>query len=219
MTEEAARRRMVQEQLQQREVRDARVLDAMERVPRHLFVPEPLREHAYEDKPQPIGSEQTISQPLMVGLMTQLLELSGRESVLEVGTGSGYQTAILAELALRVTSIERHPTLAERASGLLEWLGYRNVVIHIGDGSLGHPSGAPFERILVTAAAPSIPAPLVDQLAPNGCLVIPVGTEEVQTLTVVRKDTGGHVSETTRGDCVFVPLIGAHGWSGPVAPG
>jgi protein-L-isoaspartate(D-aspartate) O-methyltransferase len=210
---------MVQEQLQQREVRDARVLDAMERVPRHLFVPEPLREHAYEDKPQPIGREQTISQPLMVGLMTQLLELSGRESVLEVGTGSGYQTAILAELALRVTSIERHPPLAERASGLLEWLGYRNVIIHIGDGSLGHPSGAPFERILVTAAAPKIPEPLVEQLAPNGCLVIPVGTEEMQTLTVVRKDAAGCVSETSRGDCVFVPLIGVHGWSGPLASG
>src|SRR5262249_53511139 len=153
----------------------------------HLFVPEPLREHAYEDRPQPIGAAQTISQPLMVGLMTELLHLWGDERVLEIGTGSGYQTAILAALAGEIVSIERHAPLAERARGLLEWLGVKNVQIHIGDGTLGWSPGAPYDRILVTAAAPRLPQPLLDQLAPNGRLVVPVGDAEMQALKVVHK--------------------------------
>jgi protein-L-isoaspartate(D-aspartate) O-methyltransferase len=215
MSEETDRERMVREQLEAREVRDPRVLDAMRRVPRHLFVPEPLREHAYEDRPQPIGDDQTISQPLMVGLMTELLHLWGDEKVLEIGTGSGYQTAILAELASEVVSIERIPALAERARSLLEWLGYKNVEIIVADGSEGWPARAPYERILVTAAAPKIPKPLLDQLAPQGRMVIPIGEADMQTLLVVYKDAEGHVTSDGYGPCVFVPLLGAHGWRSP----
>jgi protein-L-isoaspartate(D-aspartate) O-methyltransferase len=217
MDEASARKRMVQEQLQAREVHDPRVLQAMERVPRHLFVPEPIQEHAYEDRAQPIGNSQTISQPLMVGLMTQLLNLAGTEKILEIGTGSGYQTAILAELALKVITIERHPSLADRAHELLDWMGYTNIQFHTGDGTLGFPPGAPYDRILVAAAAPSVPPPLIDQLAPNGRLVIPIGAENLQTLTVVAKDSAGSPSAISCGDCAFVPLIGEHGWDGPPA--
>lgn len=215
MSEEAERERMVRQQLESRDVRDPRVLDAMRRVPRHLFVPEAYRESAYEDRPQPIGNEQTISQPLMVALMTELLHLWGDEKVLEIGTGSGYQTAILAELAGQVISIERQAALAERARNLLEWLGYRNIQIHVGDGSLGYPPEAPYDRILVTAAAPRVPPPLIDQLALHGRMVIPVGDPAVQTLTVLYKDASGHVQSDDFGHCVFVPLIGAHGWDSP----
>jgi len=212
MREEEARDRMVREQLEARQVRDPRVLDAMRRVPRHQFVPEPLREQAYDDRPQPIGASQTISQPLMVGLMTELLDLWGDEHTLEIGTGSGYQTAILAELCADVVSIERHASLAERARDLLEWLGYTNVAIHVGDGSLGRWEDAPYDRILVTAAAPSIPEPLISQLAPGGRMVIPVGGAEVQALTVLRKTRHGSLERMVHGECVFVPLVGAHGW-------
>jgi len=215
MSEEAERRRMVREQLEARGVCDRRVLDAMERVPRHLFVPEPLREHAYMDRPQPIGARQTISQPLMVAQMTELLRLTGGESVLEIGTGSGYQTAILAELAREVVSIERHSPLAERARGLLEWLGYRTVQIHIGDGTRGYPACAPYDRVVVTAAAPAVPEPLLDQLAPGGLLVIPVGSADLQTLRVANKDSEGAVTMDSFGECVFVPLVGEHGWDEP----
>jgi protein-L-isoaspartate(D-aspartate) O-methyltransferase len=216
MNEDSARERMVSEQLESREVRDRRVLDAMRRVPRHLFVPEPLRDRAYEDRPQPIGVEQTISQPLMVGMMTELLSLWGDETVLEVGTGSGYQTAILAELSGFVVSIERHAPLANRARGLLEHLGYRNVDIHLGDGTLGYPPRAPYDRILVTAGSPEIPRPLIKQLALNGRMVIPVGRSEMQTLKIIHKDAEGKVTADDYGECLFVPLIGSHGW--PDAP-
>ena len=204
---------MVSEQVEAREVRDPRVLEAMRRVPRHLFVPESVRERAYEDRPQPIGDRQTISQPLMVGMMTELLHLWGDEKVLEIGTGSGYQTAILAELASKVVSIERHSSLANRARELLSHLGYENVEVHAGDGTKGYLPGAPYDRILVTAGSPSIPEPLVEQLAPSGRMVIPVGSSEVQTLKIVFKDAEGSVKIDDYGECLFVPLIGSHGWA------
>jgi protein-L-isoaspartate(D-aspartate) O-methyltransferase len=212
MSEDNARERMVREQIQARDVSDKRVLEAMGRVPRHRFVPESLRDRAYEDRPQPIGAQQTISQPLMVGLMTELLRLRGDERVLEIGTGSGYQTAILAELAADVVSIERHEPLAERARGLLEHMGYHNVEIHVGDGTLGYPPVSPYDRIVVTAAAPSIPQPLIDQLAQGGRMVIPVGGAEMQSLKVVYKDTQGAVATEDYGNCLFVPLVGKFGW-------
>ena len=165
---ETARARMVEEQLVRREITDERVIAAMRRVPRHLFVEEALRDRAYGDHPLPIGEEQTISQPFIVGLMTQLLELHGHEKILEVGTGSGYQTAVLAELARRVCSIERLPRLAERARALLERLGYDNVWVRVGSGTLGWPDEAPFDRILVTAGGPSVPPPLFQQLGEGG---------------------------------------------------
>jgi protein-L-isoaspartate(D-aspartate) O-methyltransferase len=213
MSEENARERMVSEQVAGREVRDRRVLEAMLRVPRHLFVPEPLQDRAYEDRPQPIGAHQTISQPLMVGVMTELLHLWGDEVVLEVGTGSGYQSAILAELSARVITIERHEALANRARELLEFLGYGNVQVHSGDGTLGFAAAAPFDRVLVTAGGPVIPQPLVDQLAPGGRLVMPVGSAEMQTLKILCKSAAGSISVDDYGDCMFVPLIGRHGWS------
>lgn len=212
MSEEAARKRMVREQLQARGISDRRVLDAMEWVPRHLFVPEALQEQAYDDRPQPIGARQTISQPLMVAQMTELLRLTGTEKVLEIGTGSGYQSAILAELAGQVVSIERHASLSDRAHGLLEWMGYCNLRLEIGDGSQGYPRLAPYDRILVTAGAPALPAPLLEQLAPNGRMVVPVGGAEMQTLLVARKDAMGNITTERCGECVFVPLVGEHGW-------
>jgi len=215
MSEEAERERMVRQQLEARDVRDPRVLEVMRRVPRHLFVPEAYRESAYEDRPQPIGNEQTISQPLMVALMTELLHLWGDEKVLEIGTGSGYQTAILAELAGQVISIERQAALAERARSLLEWLGYKNIRIHVGDGSRGYSPEAPYDRILVTAASPKVPPPLVEQLAVYGRMVIPVGEADMQTLKVLYKDDRGQVRSDDYGQCVFVPLIGEHGWNSP----
>jgi len=210
--EQEARDRMVREQLVARGIRDARVLAAMRRVPRHLFVPEPWRECAYDDRPQPIGENQTISQPLMVALMTELLELQGSEVVLELGTGSGYQCAVLAELCRKVISIERHAVLAERAKRILEGLGYTNVEIHAADGTLGWPDEAPYPCIVVTAGAPSVPPPLVEQLAPGGRLVVPVGDRDVQTLTLIRKDARGRTSWSEHGRCVFVPVVGHHGW-------
>lgn len=219
MAEEAERDRMVREQLEARDIRDPRLLEAMRRVPRHLFVPEAYRDHAYQDSPQPIGNQQTISQPLMVGAMTQLLCLTGEETVLEIGTGSGYQTAILAELAKRVISIERHDALSQRARGLLEWLGYRNIEIHCGDGTAGYPPDAPYDRILVTAGAPQIPEPLLEQLARPGRMVIPVGSMEMQSLYVVIRDEQGGMRTEDHGPCVFVPLIGVFGWHAPPPPG
>jgi protein-L-isoaspartate(D-aspartate) O-methyltransferase len=202
---------MVEEQLVQRGVTDERVLSAMRRVPRHLFVEVPLRERAHGDHPLPIGEEQTISQPYIVGLMTQLLELRGQEKVLEVGTGSGYQTAVLAELARRVCSIERLPRLAERARTLLEHLGYDNVWVRVGSGTLGWPDEAPFDRILVTAGGPSIPPPLFQQLGEGGRMVVPVGDVANQTLTVVEK-VRGEMKTRSCGDCKFVKLVGKYAW-------
>ena len=208
---ETARARMVEEQLVQRGITDERDLSAMRRVPRHLFVEVPLRERAHGDHPLPIGEEQTISQPYIVGLMSQLLELRGQEKVLEVGTGSGYQTAVLAELARRVCSIERLPRLAERARTLLEHLGYDNVWVRVGSGTLGWPDEAPFDRILVTAGGPSIPPPLFQQLGEGGRMVVPVGDVANQTLTVVEK-VRGEMKTRSCGDCKFVKLVGKYAW-------
>ena len=205
------RARMVQEQLVARGISDQRVLDAMNRVPRHRFVEEGLRHRAYGDYPLPIGEEQTISQPYIVGLMTSLLELTGREKVLEIGTGSGYQTAVLAELSRRVCSIERLPRLADRARRLVESMGYTNVWIRVGNGALGWRDEAPFDRILVAAAGPNVPAPLIDQLGEGGRLVVPVGDAESQILTLVER-RGGDVTTRALGECRFVPLVGKYAW-------
>ena len=205
------RERMVEEQLVRRGVTDERVLAAMRRVPRHRFVQEALRDRAYGDHPLPIGEEQTISQPYIVGLMTSLLELTGREKVLEVGTGSGYQTAVLATLARRVCSIERLPRLAERARAVLEALGYDNVWVRVGNGALGWPDEAPFDRILVAAGGPAVPPPLFQQLAEGGRLVLPIGDTDTQTLTVVDNDHG-RMRTRAVGDCKFVKLVGKYAW-------
>jgi protein-L-isoaspartate(D-aspartate) O-methyltransferase len=205
------RARMVDEQLAGRGVIDPRVQAAMRRVPRHRFVQEALRARAYGDHPLPIGEDQTISQPFIVGLMTSLLELTGREKVLEVGTGSGYQTAVLAAVARRVCSIERLPRLAERARALLESLGHDNVWIRVGNGALGWPDQAPFDRIIVTAGGPAIPPPLVQQLAEGGRMVLPVGSPDNQTLTVV-DNVGGEIRERAHGECKFVKLVGKYAW-------
>jgi protein-L-isoaspartate(D-aspartate) O-methyltransferase len=205
------REKMVEEQLVRRGITDERVLEAMRRVPRHRFVEEGLQHRAYGDHPLPIGEEQTISQPYIVGLMTSLLGLTGGEKVLDVGTGSGYQTAVLAELSRRVCSIERLPRLAERARKLLESLGYANVWIRVGNGALGWPDEAPFDRILVAAAGPSVPPPLVEQLGEGGRLVAPVGDEERQTLTLVER-RGGEVRTRAMGECRFVKLVGKYAW-------
>jgi protein-L-isoaspartate(D-aspartate) O-methyltransferase len=205
------RERMVDEQLARRGITDVRVLDAMRKVPRHRFVEEALRDRAYGDHPLPIGDGQTISQPYMVAAMTQLLRLGGSEKVLEIGTGSGYQTAVLAELARRVCSIERLAALAARARQILEELGYTNAVVRTGDGTYGWPDEAPFDRILVAAGAPAVPAPLFQQLAEGGRLVMPVGEAQAQTLTVVEKADGQMRTSTDCG-CVFVKLVGRYGW-------
>jgi protein-L-isoaspartate(D-aspartate) O-methyltransferase len=205
------RERMVEEQLVRRGITDERVLEAMGRVPRHRFVEEALRDRAYGDHPLPIGDDQTISQPSVVAMMTQLLRLRGPEKVLEVGTGSGYQTAVLAALARRVCSVERLMTLAMRARGLLEELGYTNAVVKTADGTYGWPDEAPFDRILVTAGAPALPGPLLQQLAEGGRMVIPVGGPQSQVLQVVEK-AEGQVRVSTEGDCTFVKLVGRYGW-------
>ncbi len=210
--DQTERRRMVEGQIRRRGVKDERVLRAMEKVPRHLFVPEHLRAYAYEDCPLSIGRGQTISQPYMVALMTEMLGPGPGDRVLEVGTGSGYQTAVLAELAREVYTIERIPELAERAAERLRRLGYRNVFVEVGDGSMGLPDKAPFDGILVTAGAPDVPSPLVDQLAVGGRLVIPVGSEYHQTLVALTRHEEG-LERTVGTGCVFVPLIGARAWA------
>lgn len=205
-----ARQRMVDEQIAARGVRDPAVLAAFRKVPRHRFVPRDWRDQAYRDGPLPIGRGQTISQPYMVAVMTQLAEVRPGHKVLEVGTGSGYQAAILAELGADVYSVERIPELAERARALLEDLGYR-VQIKVADGSLGWPEEAPFDRIIVTAGAPRIPDPLVEQLAEDGRLVIPVDDGFSQILCVAHR-TAGALRVEQHDRCAFVPLIGKYGW-------
>lgn len=202
---------MVRTQIEARGIRDPRVLAAMRKVPRHRFVDEALIGQAYGDYPLPIGEQQTISQPYIVALMTEALELKGTEKVLEIGTGSGYQAAILAECAAQVFSVERLPTLADRARRILDALGYKNIKIKVGDGTLGWPEEAPFDGIIVTAAAPAIPQPLLNQLAKHGRMVIPVGDRYSQTLMVVRKTPEG-LKYDYRGGCRFVKLIGTYGW-------
>ena len=205
---------MVAEQMASRDITDTRVLEAMRRVPRHLFVPASRRDRAYDDTPLLLGEGQTISQPYIVAWMTQLLELKGDETVLEVGTGSGYQAAILGVLAERVYTIERIETLAQAAAGLLDDLGLDNVEVVVGDGSQGLPEHAPFGAILVAAGSPGVPDALVEQLAEGGRLVIPVGSSTMQMLTVVTKKDG-RVRKREVGSCVFVPLVGMYGWEKP----
>jgi protein-L-isoaspartate(D-aspartate) O-methyltransferase len=197
---------MVQHQLRARGIRDERVLAAMGRVPREAFVPETIAHEAYFDCALPIDCEQTISQPIIVAMMTEALQLSGDEKVLEIGTGSGYQAAVLAELAAAVYSIERHAHLANHAQSLLRRLAYRNVFIRTGDGSLGWPEEAPFDRIIITAAADECPPALFDQLAEGGILVGPFGPSYEQALYATHK-IGGHPQSKILTGCRFVPLI------------
>lgn len=202
---------MVSEQIEARGIKDPLVLDAMRRVPRHLFVPQSVRRRAYLDSALPLGEGQTISQPYMVAWMTELLGLEGGETVLEVGTGSGYQAAVLSLIAERVYSIERIQALASDAEERLDRLGYRNVEIVVADGTRGLPEHAPYRGIMVTAGSPGIPPLLVEQLADKGRLVIPVGSSSVQMLTLVARD-GEEVRVHEKGSCVFVPLVGRFGW-------
>lgn len=215
MNYEFARKKMVQEQIVARGVTDRRVLDVMLKVPRHIFVQEAMALQAYSDSALPIGEKQTISQPYMVALMTELLELTGKEKVLEIGTGSGYQTAILAMLSNRVYTAERIRPLALRARKCLDSLKLFNVMLRINDGD-GSPIGweeeAPFDAIIVTAGAPSIPDVLVEQLAPGGRLVIPVGGESEQNLIRIFKHPDGTLEKESCIGCRFVPLIGKQGW-------
>jgi protein-L-isoaspartate(D-aspartate) O-methyltransferase len=208
------RMKMVENQIRVRGIKDARVLKAMEMIPRHLFVEEALMDQAYNDNPLPIGERQTISQPYIVALMTEALELTGKEKVLEIGTGSGYQTAILAQLADRVCSIERIASLANAARKLLDYLKAYNVAIRVGDGTYGWKEESPFDAILVTAGAPKIPSVLMEQLTLGGRLVIPVGDRRSQTLTkaVRLSEKIGDVKKEDLGGCRFVDLIGEHGW-------
>ena len=214
MTEDqfvALRDRMVDQQIRARGVVDPRVLAAVRQVPRHLFIPQHLWDQAYNDYPLPIGADQTISQPYIVALMTEILEVKETDRILELGTGSGYQAAILAELAAQVFSIDRMGDLARHAKEMLDSLGYKNVQIRVGDGTLGWPEESPFDAIMVTAAAPMIPARLVGQLKDGGGLVIPVGDRYSQLLQVIVK-SGETTEETPLCRCVFVPLIGRNGW-------
>lgn len=206
-----ARENMVVTQIKRRGVKDRLVLDAMRSVPRHRFVPLEYQENAYADRPLPIGEGQTISQPYMVAMMTEALQLKGGESVLEVGTGSGYQLAVLATIAGQVFSIERHGALADRAREVLRELEYKNVSIFTGDGTLGMADKGPFDAIIVTAGAPHIPAELKKQLKEGGRLLVPVGGAFMQSLKRIRR-RGGDFEEESLLSCVFVPLIGADGW-------
>jgi protein-L-isoaspartate(D-aspartate) O-methyltransferase len=202
---------MVEEQLRKRDIYDPGTLKAMAMVPRESFVPAEHRSAAYEDRPLPIGEGQTISQPYMVAVMTQSLALQGKERVLEIGTGSGYQTALLAELSQTVFTIERIPFLIQRAQRILHTLGYRNVSFLNEDGTKGWPERAPFEGIIVTAGAPEVPKTLLAQLTDGGRLVIPVGPRYTQTLYKITR-RGEEIQEEEITACVFVPLVGNHGW-------
>jgi protein-L-isoaspartate(D-aspartate) O-methyltransferase len=199
---------MLRDQLAARGIRDRRVLEAMSRLPRERFVDPEQSVYAYADRALPIACDQTISQPYIVALMTQALELSGRERVLEIGTGSGYQTALLAELAGEVISIERHALLSQQASETLSTLGYRNVSLIVGDGTLGWPPAAPYDRIIVTAAADSCPPAVLEQLDNQGLLVIPLGPPKSQMLARIQRDAG-HFHRTNLTACRFVPLVGS----------
>jgi protein-L-isoaspartate(D-aspartate) O-methyltransferase len=202
---------MVEEQLRRREILDQRVLEAMARIPRHQFVSADYQSGAYDDRPLPIGEGQTISQPYMVALMTESLGLKGAERVLEIGTGSGYQTAILAELSRATFTVERIAALTRKAQQILHELGYENIFFFTGDGTKGWPEKAPFDGIIVTAGAPEIPDTLKYQLADGGRLVIPVGPRYSQTLYKVTRKGERFIQEESTG-CVFVPLVGDFGW-------
>jgi len=207
----AEKQQMLRKQLRHRGIGDPRVLAAMTRVPRERFVFQQIRDQAYADRALPIRCGQTISQPYIVGLMTQALRLLGQETVLEIGTGSGYQTAILAELASHVVTVERHTELSFQAGALLSELGYRNVTLIVGDGTLGDPDRCPFDRIVVTAAAAQCPTALFEQLHEGGILVVPVGTQDRQVLQAIHK-VDGCPQVTNLSPCRFVPLIGVQGW-------
>ena len=209
---EIRREKMIVEQIQQRGITIPGVLGAMRAVPRHLFVPPELRENAYSDYPLPIGCAQTISQPYIVALMTSLLNLTGTEKVLEVGCGSGYQAAVLSMLAREVHTTEIIPQLAARAAETLRKLDYGNIVVHQCDGSVGWPPAAPYDAILVTASAPKVPAPLLEQLNPHGSLVLPVGGKGTQWLELWQQEHGVWQSEEIM-PVAFVPLRGAQGWA------
>lgn len=211
MEYEALRKQMVERQIAARGIKDSRVLDAMARVPRHLFIEESQRFRAYDDMALSISDGQTISQPYIVAKMTELLRLEGDEKVLEIGTGSGYQTALLAELAREVFTIERYAGLSEKARAVLSSLGYGNIRFAVGDGTLGWPEEAPFQRVLVTAGTPDVPEPLGEQLSEGGILVAPVGDRLSQFLTRVVK-RHGKLNMEHHIPCVFVPLVGEHGW-------
>jgi protein-L-isoaspartate(D-aspartate) O-methyltransferase len=206
-----AREEMVKHQLIRRDISDPFVLKAMRKVPRHKFVPQALRNRAYDDGPLPIGHGQTISQPYIVAYMTQCLQMTGTERVLEVGTGSGYQTAILAEIVNKVYTIERNLALSIEARKVLDELKYSNIVMRTGDGSIGWNQFAPYDRIIVTAGAPQVPESLVKQLADGGRMVIPVGDKYCQDLIIAVRH-GDDIQETKAGGCVFVPLLGREGW-------
>ncbi|MDL2267484.1 protein-L-isoaspartate(D-aspartate) O-methyltransferase [Desulfovibrio sp. OttesenSCG-928-G15] len=211
-TFQISRDRMVREQLASRGITDVKVLSAMRKVPRHLFVEDALYGRAHEDSPLPIGYGQTISQPYVVALMSQLLQATPGMQVLEIGTGSGYQAAVLSEMGLEVYSVERLRELYSRTSALLMRLKYRTIRLKLADGTVGWPESAPFDRIIVTAGGPSVPPPLVEQLADPGIMIIPVGEERRgQRLVLAHKDNG----QVTRHDCgnvAFVDLVGSHGW-------
>lgn len=202
---------MADTQLVPRGIRDKAVLNAMRTVPRHLFVDESTRYRTYDDMALPIGEGQTISQPYMVAVMTELLGLTGKEKVLEIGTGSGYQAAVLAHLAKEVFTIERIASLAEKAEQRFRDLAYFNIHVKIGDGTLGWPEKAPFDGIIITAGSPKIPDPLKEQVSENGIIVIPVGSRYSQQLLRIKKTKSGF-EEEYHTPCVFVPLIGEHGW-------
>jgi len=209
-----ARERMLERDLRARDIRDPRVLAAMQRVPREAFVEPGMERQAYEDAPLPIGEGQTISQPYMVALMAQAAAINEADRVLEVGTGSGYAAAVLAELAARVDSVERHPSLAATASRRLAALGYLHLHVHVGDGSRGWPAGAPFDVIVVAAAAPAVPPALREQLAIGGRLVIPLGGDRgVQRLCRVTRRAADRFDSDDLGGVVFVPLVGEQGWA------
>ncbi|RIK99946.1 MAG: protein-L-isoaspartate O-methyltransferase [Proteobacteria bacterium] len=201
------------ERLQHDGLREPRVLAALEAIPRHWLVPEALRAQAYKDAALPIGGGQTISAPSTVAAMTEALQLRGDELVLEVGTGSGYQAAVLGVLAERVISIERLPRLAAEARRALDRLGVRNVVVHLGDGSLGRPNDAPYDAIVLTAGAPAVPEPLLAQLKPGGRLVAPVGPRDGQRLVRIRRQADDKFTREVLGPCRFVDLVGRHGWA------
>ena len=211
MEYEGRRERMVRTQIEGRGIHDPAVLRAMRKIPRHRFVPSALEDQAYEDMPLPIGQKQTISQPYTVAAMTEALALTGKERVLEIGTGSGYQTALLAELAEWIYSIERIPDLAKTARSVLDELGYANVAVRVGDGTRGWKSEAPFNCIIVTAGAPQVPDPLLQQLTEGGRLVIPVGDPYTQTMTRVSRRGSEFITENL-GAYRFVDLIGEYGW-------
>lgn len=203
---------MVEDQLRARGISDSRVLGAFERIPRELFVPEEYRRLAYEDHPIPIGCDQTISQPYIVALMVSQLRLKGHERVLEIGTGSGYQTAVLSYLSAEVFSIERIEELSKAAGLRLDQLGLKNAHLEVADGSLGYPACAPYDGIIVSASSAQVPQPLVDELKSPGRMVLPIGPLHAQSLVLVER-TKDEIKETLLGECVFVPLIGRHGWA------